>query len=163
RSAGFLFLTHADTDILLLDEIAGTMPNDFPPIRAFNIARLGGDTDLLDFLDRTAPEAEIVIVRLHGGRASFAAGLERLRALADGRHPLLSGASPLRQHRLRGCARPRDRTAGRERTPGLHRCLQGGAGRGWGYGIIPEAVRCYWLRRADYRDEFRDGHGQSRR
>ena len=83
RGAGFLFLTHADTDILLLDQIAATLPADFPPIRAYNIARLGDEADLLSFLDRTAPEAEIVIVRLHGGRASFAAGLERLRALAE--------------------------------------------------------------------------------
>jgi len=81
--AGFLYLTHADTDILLLDRLAATLPADFPPIRAYNIARLGDDSDLLSFLDRTAPEAEVVIVRLHGGRASFAAGLERLRTLAE--------------------------------------------------------------------------------
>jgi cobaltochelatase CobN len=83
RGAGFLFLTHADTDILLLDQIAATLPADFPPIRAYNVARLGEGADLLDFLDRTALEAEIVIVRLHGGRASFAAGLERLPSLAE--------------------------------------------------------------------------------
>ncbi len=83
RGAGFLFLTHADTDILLLDRIAATLPDDFPPVRAYNIARLGDGSDLLDFLDRTAPEAEIVIVRLHGGRATFAAGLARLGSLAE--------------------------------------------------------------------------------
>lgn len=83
RGSGFLFLTHADTDLLLLKQIAGTLPADFPPLRAFNVSRLGDDADALDFLDRTAPEAEVVIVRLHGGRASFAAGLERLRALAE--------------------------------------------------------------------------------
>jgi len=82
RGAGFLFLTHADTDILLLDQITATLPTDFPPIRGYNVTRLGDETDLLDFLDRAAPEAEIVIVRLHGGRTSFAAGLGRLRSLA---------------------------------------------------------------------------------
>ncbi|MDP9375697.1 MAG: cobaltochelatase subunit CobN, partial [Chloroflexota bacterium] len=80
---GFLLLTHADTDILTLNRIAPTLPGDFPPIRAYNIASLGGEEDLLRFLDRTAPTAQVVIVRLHGGRASFAAGLERLSKLAD--------------------------------------------------------------------------------
>ncbi len=80
---GFLLLTHADTDILTLNGIAPTLPGDFPPIRAYNIASLGGEEDLLGFLDRTAPTAQVVIVRLHGGRASFAAGLDRLVRLAD--------------------------------------------------------------------------------
>lgn len=80
---GFLFLTHADTDILALKQVAATLPSDFPPIRAHNIARLGDEADLLQFLDRAAPVAQVVIVRLHGGRPSFAAGLERLSRLAD--------------------------------------------------------------------------------
>ena len=80
---GFLFLTHADTDILALKQVAANLPADFPPIRAHNIARLGGEADLLTFLARAAPVAQVVIVRLHGGRPSFAAGLERLGRLAD--------------------------------------------------------------------------------
>ena len=71
RASGFLFLTHADTDILALNQIAATLPADFPPVRAFNVARLGADADLASFLDRTAPESEVVIVRLHGGRCQF--------------------------------------------------------------------------------------------
>jgi cobaltochelatase CobN len=80
---GFLLLTHADTDILTLNGIAPTLPGDFPPIRAYNIASLGAGDDLLRFLDRTAPTAQVIIVRLHGGRASFQDGLERLVHLAD--------------------------------------------------------------------------------
>lgn len=80
---GFLFLTHADTDILALDQLAKTLPRDFAPISAFNLMGLGGEDDMLRFLDRIAPTAQIIIVRLHGGRASFATGLERLRQLAN--------------------------------------------------------------------------------
>ncbi len=80
--AGFLFLTHADTDILALSQLAATLPADFPPVRAYNLAGLGEEADIAAFLDRAAPEAEVVIVRLLGGRASFAAGLGRLTRLA---------------------------------------------------------------------------------
>jgi len=83
RGHGFLFLTHADTDILAINQITGTLPADFAPIRAFNLMGLGEEDDMLRFLDRIAPTAQVIIVRLHGGRASFATGLERLRRIAD--------------------------------------------------------------------------------
>ena len=83
--AGFLFLTHADTDLLALSKAVERLPPDFPPVRAANLGYLKTDQDVDAFLDQALPSAEIVILRLLGGRASFAHGLERLRRDAAAR------------------------------------------------------------------------------
>lgn len=83
--SGFLYLTHADTDLIALDAVAGRLPADFPPVRAYNLLNLKSDADVDAFLDAALPVAEVVIVRLHGGRASFAHGLDRLAADAAAR------------------------------------------------------------------------------
>ncbi len=75
---GFLFLTHADTDLLALSKALRRLPPDFPPVRAANLSYLKTDQDVDAFLDAELPRAEVVILRLLGGRASFAHGLERL-------------------------------------------------------------------------------------
>jgi len=77
--AGFLFLTHADTDLLALSKAVERLPPEFPPVRAANLGYLKTDQDVDAFLDQALPAAEVVILRLLGGRASFAHGLERLR------------------------------------------------------------------------------------
>jgi cobaltochelatase CobN len=60
-----LFLTHADTEILGLRVISEALPGGFPPLRAANPATLEAAPPLED--------AELVIVRLLGGRRSWAA------------------------------------------------------------------------------------------
>jgi len=59
-----LFLTHADTEILGLRVVAEGLPAGFPAVRAANPALLGGVPPL--------EEAEVVVVRLLGGRRSWA-------------------------------------------------------------------------------------------
>jgi len=73
-----LFLTHADTDLLTLRAAIAHLPPDFPAVRAANLAYLRSDSDVDAFLDSILTGVELVIVRLLGGRASFAHGMDRL-------------------------------------------------------------------------------------
>ncbi len=82
---GFLFLTHSDTDLLTLARVIPRLPGDFPRVRAFNLLHLKTDAHVDALLDAELPEAEVVIARLLGGRASFAHGLDRLTADAAAR------------------------------------------------------------------------------
>jgi cobaltochelatase CobN len=75
---GFVFLTHADTDLLVLDKAAARLASDFPPVRAYGLSHLKSDDDVDAFLDNILPGAEVIVVRLLGGRASFAHGLDRV-------------------------------------------------------------------------------------
>lgn len=77
---GFLFLTHADTDLLALTHAMEGLPPGFPPVRAENLMALQSGEDVSRFLHEALPAAEVVVVRLLGGKASFAHGLQQLRA-----------------------------------------------------------------------------------
>jgi cobaltochelatase CobN len=73
-----LFLSHADTDLLTLHAVIARLPADFPELRVANPAHLQTEDDIDTFLNLMLPQVEMVIVRLLGGRASFAYGIERL-------------------------------------------------------------------------------------
>ncbi len=77
-----LFLSHADTDLLTLHAATEHLPSDFPLVRATNPAYLQNESDIDAFLGFLLPQVEMVIVRLLGGRASFAYGMDRLVAWA---------------------------------------------------------------------------------
>ncbi|MFN8558515.1 MAG: cobaltochelatase subunit CobN [Dehalococcoidia bacterium] len=79
-AAGFLFLTHADTDLLALEAARARLPADFPPVRGHSLLNLTTDADVDALLDVALPAAEVVILRLLGGRASFAHGFDRIVA-----------------------------------------------------------------------------------
>ena len=66
-----LFLTNADTEILALRSVIEGLPDGFPPVRAANPARLA-ELPSLDGVD-------IVVVRLLGGRQSWAPQVDVLR------------------------------------------------------------------------------------
>jgi cobaltochelatase CobN len=78
-----LFLSHADTDLLTLHAVISHLPTDFPAIRVANPAHLQTADDVDRFLNLMLPQVEIAIVRLLGGCASFAHGVERLVAWAQ--------------------------------------------------------------------------------
>src|SRR5258708_23729510 len=78
-----LFLSHADTDLLTLHAATARLPADFPEIRVENPAHLQTEGDVDAFLKLMLPQVEMVIVRLLGGRASFADGIQRLLAWAQ--------------------------------------------------------------------------------
>lgn len=75
---GILFLTQADTDLLSLDSIRSRLPDDFPPIHAHNMDRLGTPAQVEATLNQELARTQVVVARLHGGRASFREGLEHL-------------------------------------------------------------------------------------
>lgn len=76
EQGGFLFLTQVDTDLLVLAKVRALLPPDFPPVRAYNLTYLKTDEDIEAFLRATLPSAEVVILRLFGGRTSFRGGFE---------------------------------------------------------------------------------------
>ncbi len=78
-----LFLSHADTDLLTLHAVRERLPDDFPEVRVANPAHLQTEDDVDAFLNFILPQVEMVIVRLLGGRTSFAHGVERLMAWAQ--------------------------------------------------------------------------------
>src|SRR5690349_12396066 len=84
-----LFLSHADTDLLTLHAVMPHLPANFSEIRVANPAHLQTEGDIEAFLNLMLPQAEIVIVRLLGGRASFAYGIDRLVAWAQQRQKWL--------------------------------------------------------------------------
>ncbi|HBY93335.1 MAG TPA: cobaltochelatase subunit CobN [Chloroflexi bacterium] len=76
---GFLFLTHADTDLLALAHASEGLPAGFPRVCAENLMALKDSGDVRRFLHEALPAAEVVVVRLLGGKASFAHGFQQLR------------------------------------------------------------------------------------
>ncbi|HEY0581067.1 MAG TPA: cobaltochelatase subunit CobN, partial [Chloroflexota bacterium] len=79
HAEGFAFLTHADTDLLVLSKVMERLPADFPRVRAHGLSHLKSDADVDAFLADVLPSAEVIVVRLLGGRASFAHGLKRIQ------------------------------------------------------------------------------------
>jgi len=75
---GIVFLTQADTDILVLEQARPLLPDGFVPVTAVNVGRLGGDEELDSALDTALRSTELVVVRLLGGARSFGRGLQRL-------------------------------------------------------------------------------------
>ena len=78
--SGFLFLSQSDTDILALSQAMAGLPDDFPRVQAHNVNGLKSEADVDAFLSLALPEAEAVILRLIGGRASFQHGVDRILA-----------------------------------------------------------------------------------
>ena len=69
--------------MLTLHAATARLPADFPEIQVENPAHLQTEGDVDAFLHLMLPQVEMVIVRLLGGRASFAYGIERLLTWAQ--------------------------------------------------------------------------------
>lgn len=79
---GFVFLTQADTDLLALARAIPLMDPEFLPVRAYTVNHLTTEADAAAFFEHVIPEAEVVVVRLHGGRASLP-GFDHLQRLVE--------------------------------------------------------------------------------
>ena len=79
---GFVLLTQADTDLLALQRAVPLMADDFPPVRAYTVNHLASEADAQAFLDHVVPDGEVIVVRLHGGRASLPGFDHLLRIVA---------------------------------------------------------------------------------
>ena len=79
---GFVFLTQADTDLLALSRAIPLMDPDFPPVQAHTVNHLQSEADAIAFFDHVLADAEVVVVRLHGGRPSLP-GFDYLMRLVE--------------------------------------------------------------------------------
>ena len=82
--APVLLLTSADTDLLVLEALLEAEPQLLgAELRGLNLAALAHPAVVDHYLATTAHTAQLVVVRLLGGRGHWSYGLERLRDWAD--------------------------------------------------------------------------------
>ena len=79
---GVLFLSQSDTDLLALERARSLLPEDFAGLEAAHVGRSADEGAVDALLQRLLPSAQVVVARLHSGRA-FAYGLGRLQAWAE--------------------------------------------------------------------------------
>jgi cobaltochelatase CobN len=83
--APIVVLTAADTDIQTLAIAAERLPANFPTIRASNLLNLQQYLTIDTYIDDVLAQAQVIMLRLLGGRAYWSYGLERVKELADQR------------------------------------------------------------------------------
>lgn len=80
-----VFLSHADTDLLTLSALTPHLPPGFPPVRAASLRALEAPDALEQFMAHDLVHATVLVLRLLGGKRSFAAGFGRLARLCQER------------------------------------------------------------------------------
>ena len=79
-----LVLSAADTDLSVLNAGLAKIPEDgFPTCRLSSWLQLKHPFSVDMYLERMVPAARVIVVRLLGGKAYWAYGVERLQALED--------------------------------------------------------------------------------
>ncbi|BAC08452.1 cobaltochelatase subunit CobN [Thermosynechococcus vestitus] len=84
-SAPIVILTGADTDIALLAQAYHQLPKDFPPLRLANLLHLQAAAAIDDYGDRVLAKADVVVIRLLGGRGYWSYGLEVAQQMVSDR------------------------------------------------------------------------------
>ncbi len=92
-----VFISAADTELLLLEGAIRQLPAAFPAVHAFLSTRLQTDNDIDRMLAEIGAETRIFVVRVLGGRSFFERGFARLRAHCQSKQRLLL-AFPGDQH-----------------------------------------------------------------
>ncbi|MEB3192141.1 MAG: cobaltochelatase subunit CobN [Snowella sp.] len=77
-----IFLTAADTDIQSLAATFPHLPPNFATLRVVNLLNLQQPLSIDHYAEKVLEDAQIIILRLLGGRAYWSYGLEVLKALA---------------------------------------------------------------------------------
>ena len=77
--APIVFISAADTDIQTLAAAASKMPAEFPKLRAVNLLQLQQQLTIDTYAEEVLEHAEVIILRLLGGRSYWSYGLEILR------------------------------------------------------------------------------------
>lgn len=78
---GLLLLTHADTDVLTVQQALAELPPGFPPVRAASLNRLRDEAYLLETVLHHGKLPRVIVVRIHGSLRSVP-GVDRLIELA---------------------------------------------------------------------------------
>ena len=81
--APIIFLTAADTDIQTLAAAIKQLPTNFPDIRSTNLLNLQQQLSIDTYAEEILKQAEVIIVRLLGGRSYWSYGLEVLQELVE--------------------------------------------------------------------------------
>ncbi len=81
--APIVFISAADTDIQTLAAASSKMPLDFPKVRAVNLLQLQQQLTIDTYAEEILGRAEVIILRLLGGRSYWSYGLETLRATVE--------------------------------------------------------------------------------
>jgi cobaltochelatase CobN len=81
--APIIFLSAADTDIQTVAAAFSQLPPNFPPLRVVNLLQLQQQLTIDTYAEEILAKAEVIIVRLLGGRAYWAYGLEVLQEIIE--------------------------------------------------------------------------------
>ena len=79
--APIIFLTAADTDIQTLASLGSKLPSDFPGLRVTNLLQLQQQLTIDTYAETILEKAQIIILRLLGGRSYWSYGLEVLQEI----------------------------------------------------------------------------------
>jgi len=77
--APIVILTAADTDVQGIARVQPTLPADFPALRVANLLQLQQQLAIDTYADTVLCQAQVVVLRLLGGRAYWSYGLEVLK------------------------------------------------------------------------------------
>jgi cobaltochelatase CobN len=80
--APIVVLSAADTDLTALSAAIRLLPQDFPAVRAANLLQLQQPLSLDDYAEKVLRQAQVVLLRLLGGRAYWSYGLEVAKQVA---------------------------------------------------------------------------------
>ncbi len=81
--APVVFLTAADTDIQVLSAAVTQLPEDFPGLRVTNLLQLQQQLSIDTYAEEVLAQAEVIVLRLLGGRAYWSYGLEVVKATVE--------------------------------------------------------------------------------
>ena len=81
--APIIFLTSADTDIQTIAASVDRLPNDFPAIRVVNLLQLQQELTIDTYAEEVLQQAQVIILRLLGGRSYWSYGLEVCKEMVD--------------------------------------------------------------------------------
>ena len=80
--APIVVLTAADTDISALSQALTGLPKDFSDLRSLNLLQLQQQLTIDTYADTVLRHAQVIILRVLGGRAYWSYGLEVVKAIA---------------------------------------------------------------------------------
>ncbi len=80
--APIVVLSAADTDLTALSAAIRLLPADFSAIRAANLLQLQQPLSLDDYAEKVLRQAQVILIRLLGGRAYWSYGLEVAKQVA---------------------------------------------------------------------------------
>ncbi|MFS8884974.1 cobaltochelatase subunit CobN [Synechococcus sp. H70.2] len=80
--APIVVLSAADTDLTALSAAMRLLPADFPAVRAANLLQLQQPLSIDDYAEKVLRQAQVVLLRLLGGRAYWSYGLEVAKEVA---------------------------------------------------------------------------------